>query len=92
LSELRANISSVNREYEGWKNYVSWNVSLWINNEYPLYQSAVAFMKTYKGKAPYKNFIAKQGLINDRTPDRIKWLSDQLDYSALNEMMREINE
>ena len=90
MSELRANVSSVNREYEGWKNYASWNVSLWINNEYPLYQSAVDFMKTYKGKAPYKNFIAKQGLIKDKTPDRINWISAQLDYAALNEMMKEI--
>ena len=31
--------------YEGWTNYDTWNVSLWINNEKHLYDGAVDFMK-----------------------------------------------
>ena len=77
-------------EYEGWKNYASWNVSLWLNNDEPLYRGAVDFMKDYKGKAPYKQFVADSGLITQKTPDRINWYSAQLDYRALNEMMWEL--
>jgi hypothetical protein len=79
-------------EYEGWKNYATWNVSLWLNNEYGIYQGAVDFMKDYKGKRPYIDFCIYSGLDVQSTNDRIKWVSDQLDYEALNEMMRELNE
>ncbi len=31
--------------YNGWKNWETWNVNLWIDNEYPLYQQKVAFLR-----------------------------------------------
>ena len=76
--------------YEGWKNYATWNVALWLNNEYNIYTGAVEFMKDYKGKAPYKAFIADCGLYSQRTPDKIKWAGVNLDYKRLNEMMWEL--
>ena len=74
-------------EYNGWRNRATWNVSLWINNDYGLYQSAVGFMKHYKGSKPYGVFINHIGLKGQRTPDGFKWDGKQLDYKALNEMM-----
>lgn len=79
-------------EYEGWKNYATWNVSLWLNNEYNIYTAAVEFMKDYKGRHPYKDFIVDCGLDAQRTPDKIKWAGKDLDYTALNQMMRELND
>ena len=76
--------------YNGWKNRQTWNVALWINNEEPLYNAAVEFMKSYKGRAPYKAFIKREGLEGDRTPDNIAWDGTRLDYKALNEMMEEL--
>ncbi len=79
--------------YEGWKNRQTWNVALWINNDYPLYTSAVAFMKVNPDRHnPYKAFILSQGLSAERTPDRIGYISTRLDYDALNDMMRELVE
>lgn len=78
--------------YNGWKNRQTWNVALWINNDEPLYRAAVEFMKTYKGKAPYKAFIKKNYMEGDRTPDNIAWDGTRLDYKALNEMMKELVE
>lgn len=77
-------------EYEGWKNYATWNVSLWLNNDEPIYRGAVDFMKDYKGRAPYKAFMADSGLMSQKTPDRINWMSAQLDYVELNKMMWEL--
>lgn len=77
-------------EYEGWKNYATWNVSLWLNNDEPLYRGAVEFMKNYKGKAPYKQFVADSGLSTQKTPNRINWYSAQLDFRELNDMMWEL--
>ena len=77
--------------YNGWKNRQTWNVALYINNEEWLYRKAVAFMKERPNHyAPYASFIKSMGMQNDRTPDNIKYLSTRLDYSELNEMMREL--
>lgn len=77
--------------YEGWKNRATWNVALWINNEYSAYIAAVNFMKRYTGKAPYAAFIRSIGMQHDRTTDGFKFLGQKLAYSELNEMMRELN-
>lgn len=81
-----------NNTYNGWKNRSTWNVTLWIANDYGLYTSAVEFMKTYKGKRPYVNFIDYMYLRHEKTPDGIKWISTGLDYKALNEFMNEFKE
>lgn len=77
-------------KYNGWKNRQTWNCSLWINNDEPLYRSAVEFMRSYKGSAPYADFIKRMGLENDRTPDNIAWSGSKISYSELNSMMREL--
>ena len=77
--------------YNGWKNRQTWNVSLWINNDEGLYRLAVEYMTNVnKSRAAYKNFVKWAGLDHDRTPDNIAYISTRLDYSALNEMMREL--
>jgi len=76
--------------YNGWKNRQTWNVSLWINNDEPLYRSAVEFMRNYKGRRPYSAFVENMGLVHDSTPDRISYSGTKLDRVALNEMMREL--
>ena len=79
-----------NNTYNGWKNRSTWNIALWIDNDYNLYRAACEFMRTYSGKAPYCAFIRYMGMGNDRTPDRIKYRSQQLDYKALNDFMRDL--
>lgn len=87
---LRDTIKEEDREYNGWKNYASWNVMLHIDNDYGIYKGAVAFMKDYKGKRPYSDFCRDAGLDTQKTPDRINWISDKLDYEALNAAMWEM--
>ena len=78
------------KEYNGWKNRQTWNVMLWLENDEFLYDLAVKFMQTYKGKSPYAHFIRSIGYENECTPDNIKWLSTRLDYKELNEAMVEL--
>ena len=81
--------------YNGWKNKATWNVSLWINNEEWLYQAAHRFMNNSIGrnaKHPYLSFIMNEDLQDTRTPDLFKFRSGRLDYTALDEMMRELIE
>lgn len=81
------------QNYNGWKNYQTWNVSLWINNDEPLYRAAVDFMRNIKDpgkKAVYRLFIESLGLQHSQTPDRVRWINGKLAYSELNAMMREL--
>ena len=83
---------SENKEYEGWTNYDTWNVSLWINNEYGLYLGAVDFMRRYHGKNAYLDFVESCGLDVQKTPDDIAYKSDKLNYNELNDMMQDFKE
>lgn len=79
--------------YEGWANYQTWNVSLWINNEERLYRAAVYYVK--KAKHPtYEHFIsqAMPATYGDLTPDGVSWTDPTLDHEALDAMILELKE
>ena len=66
----------------GWKNYETWNVSLWINNDETLYRLALASA----GFQAFMNDLIAWGC--DETKDGVKW-SDANYYevqSMFNEM------
>lgn len=71
--------------YNGYKNYETWNVALWITNDYNLYQTILEVKPKF-----YKRFIEYMGLKNEKTPDGVKYLSNKLSYNELNEVIREI--
>ena len=80
--------------YNGWKNYETWNVSLWIGNKEFLYDFAI-FMQR-QGLFGYKNFVEAliQGndydIVSQKTPDGVLWNAPALDIEALDEMLAEI--
>ena len=78
--------------YNGWKNYQTWNVALWIGNDEGMYRAAVDFARRCKGRALYRLFVDSMGLAGTYTADRVKWDGSKLDYRALNDMMREFRE
>ncbi len=77
------------KEYNGWKNRQTWNVSLWINNDEGLYNMLVKYVDQAK-RPTYLGFIRWAGLEGQRTPDNISFSGTRLDYRALNEMVREV--
>ena len=73
--------------YNGWSNYETWNVALWIDSDERLNRLAVKYMSTPREREPYWGFpeFAKlEGL----TPDDVEWHGQDLDYAELDETMR----
>jgi hypothetical protein len=73
----------------GWKNWETWNVSLWLNNDEATYLAARDYAAR-TAKANYKGLISWLGLSEADTPDGAPYLSSALDYKALNGMVREL--
>lgn len=73
--------------YNGYKNWDTWNVALWLSNDKSLYRAVVTFMKSYDGEKPYTDFIKKRYLCGNRTPDGVRFLSKKVDYAELNRVM-----
>jgi len=76
-------------EYNGWKNYGTWNVALWIGNDRPTYLISQGY-KTYP--QPYLSFrddLSKGMLKCTTTGDGISLWDPSLDINALDEMIRE---
>ena len=70
--------------YNGWANYETWNVALWIQNDKGLYSEAMHC-------ANYQELVS---LLYDcgskETPDGVKWDDVKVDGLAVNEMISEL--
>lgn len=77
--------------YNGWTNYETWNVALWLENTEDLYAQMVTFMSRYNGDNPYEDFIKEAGLVNTETGDEVSYSHPDLDIEALDEMLNELN-
>ena len=70
--------------YNGWKNYATWNVALWIGNDEGLYRLACDC-------ADYDEFveIMRNDVGSIETPDQVAWNDRTLDTDALDAMFAE---
>ncbi len=69
--------------YNGWANWETWNVALWVQNDEGFYREA---RRSYS----YPNFVERMGFASSATPDGAKYDSPELDIAELNEMIEEL--
>ena len=76
-------------EYNGWKNRATWNVALWLGNDYPLYKAT----QGYKGYAtPYLSLRRdlRDGMLKcTQTGDGVSLWNPVLDIQALDALITE---
>ena len=71
--------------FNGWTNYETWNVALYIQNEEPVYRHAVRL-----GQWGYDDMIPwLEGYFGQCTPDGVRFMDPKLDTDELDEMLAE---
>ena len=65
--------------YNGWKNYATWNIPLWVHNDYGLYMARCAWLESLDHPVTAqdaKSFALD--LFPDGTPDMGDWEGGRL--------------
>ena len=77
--------SIADETFNGWTNYQTWNVALWLGNDEGLYEMA-------KGWAEhgYKSLSHQLIELMPATPDGVKWDDAAINICEINEMMDEL--
>ena len=90
----QTDVASEATTYNGWANYETWNISLYINNEYHLYKAACAYVSAcIKTERPvsYKEFASNYSFdLTSKTPDGVSYMHPALDHKELDEMLNEL--
>ncbi len=75
--------------YNGWANYETWNVSLWIQNQPFLYNTAIACVEYVSDdETPYQKFIRNMHNVDKfTTADGVAWDDELINHDEINEMM-----
>lgn len=75
----------------GWANYETWNVALWIGNDEGLYNFAREYRhKGYKAFVEGLKEVSETSAIGYETPDHVSWTDSGLDIEALDEMIEDL--
>jgi hypothetical protein len=75
--------------YNGWANYETWNVSLWMQNNQFFYNTAVACVEYREDdEMPYTKFIrCMDNCDENQTRDGVRWDDELVNHDEINEMM-----
>ena len=71
--------------YNGWANYETWNIALWLGNDEGLYSLA----SEYTDYRQFAQFMSDCGVT--MTPDGVSYTDSKLNIEELNEELADLN-
>ena len=85
FTQPKLNLSDLKQSYNGWTDWTTWNVALWINNDQGFYSIA-------KDCKNYADFLYEmQAMIGSfATPDGADWGEENI--GEMNELIEEISD
>jgi hypothetical protein len=75
--------------YNGYKNYNTWNVALWLSNDYPLYSATIGYAKYGTPFLSLRHDL-KETFNYTATKDGVSLWSRDLDIQHLNDVINEM--
>ena len=78
-------LNALDVSYNGWNNYETWNIALWINNAEGLYHLA---QECGDYETLVKCLYDEYGV--NETPDGVKWNDPKINRFELNEMLQDL--
>jgi hypothetical protein len=88
--------NTIDKGYNGWANYETWNVALWIGNDEFLYNTAKACVEFCgDNETPWDKFVrcmidGQIGRHLVKTKDGVKWNDPKINADEMNEMMQDL--
>ena len=82
--------------YNGWANFATWNVALYIQNEWALYCLAREWVQDRRdsGYDDVSYDVFRHTLMSEsanvKTPDGVYWDDESLDHAELTELLAEL--
>ena len=77
-------MTATSTRFNGWSNYETWNVSLWIQNDYETYRKCL-------GETSDDSCIPRLELLGGQmTPDGVRWMDGLINTQELDEMLTEM--
>ena len=70
--------------FNGWANYETWNVALWLQNDEAMYTVAKHY-STFDSLIPRLEYRFGQ-----MTPDGVRWMDGRIDTDELDEMLQDL--
>jgi hypothetical protein len=76
----------IKSDYNGFRNYVTWNVAVYLKQNANFRDKARAFLKSNRG-AGYDQLIKGIGLAGHKTPDNVDWLDSRIDRKEMGKVL-----
>lgn len=80
--------SKKDQTYNGWPNYQTWNVMLWLDNDEGMYLYYRGMARRMKVLAANAKEIALVAFQSDHTPDGVNLHSSKIRWGRIAEAMR----
>ena len=77
-------VTTTDQGYNDWVLWETWNVALWIQNDYSTYKVARQY-DSYNRLIPHLEMHWGQ-----MTPDGVRWMDSRIDTEALDEMLADL--
>jgi len=77
-------------DYNGWKNYETWNVALYLDNDEGTYLAVKEYVRDTLNSTDdltYDGLIEYLGIENESTPDGIPWAYFRIDRREMFEWL-----